>query len=55
LTWQETRDSDMLNGMYVLPPHANPAVDKVCTVQPADVLISWHAINQTVRAILRLL
>jgi hypothetical protein len=35
-------------GMFVLPPHANPALDKICSIQAAVVLITWNAINQTV-------
>ena len=31
-----------------LPPHANPNTDRLIDVRPVIVLITWHALNQTV-------
>lgn len=46
---QESNPNPSGGAMFMLPPHANPEVDVICDVQPAVVLISWNALNQTVR------
>ena len=48
---QDIRPPHATGGMMALPPHANPEVDMVCDVQPSVVLISWNALNQTVRTV----